>query len=127
MNRKERRASVKRDAPSASHAPSGSLPHAVAIEDQFAVAMAHYRSGDLALAQNTCRAVLKRDSKHIRCLVLLGDIAQQDGRNNLAVKLLGQALAQDNTNAAAHDNIAMAYEALGHQDLAIQHFSLALG
>ena len=64
--------------------------------------------------------------RHLRSLVLLGDVVQQGGRNKLAVKLLGQALELDRTDAAAHDNIAIAYQALGRMDEAVAHFTHAM-
>jgi len=61
--------------------------------------------------------------------VLLGDVVQQTGRNKLSVKLLGQALELDRTDANAHDTIAIAYQALGRIGDAVRHFTdaLALG
>ncbi len=88
--------------------------------------MAHYRRRELASAQSLCREILARDARHVQSLVLLGDMVQQDGRSTQAVKLLGQALALDPNNAAAHDNIAMAYQALGRRDDAVAHFTQAL-
>ena len=65
----------------------------------------------------------------MRTLVLLGDMAQQEGRNNQAIKFLNRALALDPRNTAAHDNIAIAYQALGRRGEAVQHFmrAIALG
>ena len=126
MNRKERRANVKRVGRVASRVTSAALPQAAAIEELFAAAMTQYRNGKLASAESLCRAVLVRDPQHVRSLVLLGDIVQQDGRNKLAVKLLGQALALDPCDAIAHDNIAMAYQELGRRDEAVGHFKQAM-
>jgi 2-polyprenyl-3-methyl-5-hydroxy-6-metoxy-1,4-benzoquinol methylase len=94
--------------------------------DLFAEATAHYRNGALAPAQSLCRAILARDPRHVGSLVLSGDIAQQQGRNNQAVKLLEQALAIDPTHVNAHDSIAMAYQALGQRNKAIRHYTLAV-
>ena len=60
----------------------------------FGAAEAHHRRGEFAPAQKLLRDLHERDPTHIPSLVLLGDIAQRDGRN-----------------AAAHDGIAMAYQA----------------
>jgi 2-polyprenyl-3-methyl-5-hydroxy-6-metoxy-1,4-benzoquinol methylase len=88
--------------------------------------MSVYRSGALQPAETLCRSLLAREPRHVRSLVLLGDIVQQSGRNKLAVKLLGQALAIDASDAAAHDTIALAYQALGRRDQAVRHFAQAL-
>jgi SAM-dependent methyltransferase len=77
-------------------------------------------------AQGLCRSILDNEPEHLRSLVLLGDVAQQQGRNKSALKLLGQALAIDCADTAAHDTIAMTHQALGRRDLAVRHFSQAL-
>jgi 2-polyprenyl-3-methyl-5-hydroxy-6-metoxy-1,4-benzoquinol methylase len=110
MSRKDRRAGVR-------HGEHGEL---------FVEAMAHYRNGAFAPAQSLCRTILARDPRHVGSLVLSGDIAHQQGRNNQAVKLLGQALALDPAHPNAHDSIAMAHQALGQRDQAVQHFTLAM-
>jgi 2-polyprenyl-3-methyl-5-hydroxy-6-metoxy-1,4-benzoquinol methylase len=126
MNRKARRANAKQTKlwplPATSPGPSQTS----VADDVYAAAMSHYRRRELAAAQNLCRAALERDPRHLRSLVLLGDIAQQDGRNKLAVKLLGQALELDDCDAAAHDTIALAYQALDRPDEAVRHFTHAL-
>ena len=88
--------------------------------------MSHFRRREYTQAENLCRAALKRDPNHVRSLVLLGDIAQQDGRNKLAIKLLGQALELDSGDPAAHDTIAIAYQAIGRRDDAVEHFTQAM-
>jgi SAM-dependent methyltransferase len=126
MNRKQRRANVKHAGRSPSPATSSRLQPPAALEDFCAAAMADYRKGDLASAERLCRAALERNPRHVPSLVLLGDLVQQGGRNKLAVKLLGQALALDPYDVAAHDNIAMAYQALGRRDEAVRHFTQAV-
>ena len=56
-------------------------------------------------------------------------MAQQEGCNNQAIKFLNRALAIDPRDTAAHDNIAIAYQALGRRGEAVQHFmqAIALG
>ncbi len=125
MNRRERRAKAKR----AGGSPSGPAA-APAIhrwsEEIYAAALDRFRNGAFGPAQDLCRAVLAREPRHVRSLVLLGDIAQQEGRNRAAVKLLTQALACDETDAAAHDTLALAYQALGRHSDAVQHFTQAI-
>ena len=102
---------------------------AAKADDIYAEAISHYRKGEFVQAENLCRLALTRDPHHVRSLVLLGDVVQQGGRNKLAVKLLNQALELDRTDAAAHDNIAIAYQALGRMEKAVEHFTdaIALG
>jgi Tfp pilus assembly protein PilF len=97
-------------------------PEVNQIDDLFGLATAQYRNRNFSMARNLCRKILERDPQHVRSLVLLGDLAQQEGRNNQAIKFLNQALALDPRNAAAHDNLAIAYQALGRRDEAVLHF-----
>src|SRR3984885_3611185 len=116
MNRKARRAEDKPAESQLSPAVAGNPFQATKAEDIYAAAISHYRKGEFVQAENLCRLALSRDSHHVRSLVLLGDVVQQGGRNKLAVKLLNQALELDCTDATAHDNIAIAYQALGRRD-----------
>jgi len=95
-------------------------------DEIYAAATAHYRHREFLPAENLCRAILARDPRHLRSLVLLADLMQQSGRNKLAVKTLKQALALDCSDAAAHDTIAIAYQALGRRDDAVRHFAQAV-
>jgi 2-polyprenyl-3-methyl-5-hydroxy-6-metoxy-1,4-benzoquinol methylase len=126
MNRKARRAAAKQAGFALSPAAADSPFQAAKADDVYATAISHYRKGEFVQAENLCRLALSRDARHLRSLVLLGDVVQQGGRNKLAVKLLGQALELDRTDAAAHDNIAMAYQALGRSDEAVAHFAHAM-
>ena len=129
MNRKARRAAAKQAGFSLSPAAADSPFQAAKADDVYAEAISHYRKGEFVQAENLCRLALSRDPRHVRSLVLLGDVVQQGGRNKLAVKLLSQALELDRTDATAHDNIAIAYQALGRIDEAVAHFTdaIALG
>lgn len=126
MNRKARRAAAKQAESALSPAVANSPFHAAKADDVYAAAISHYRKGEFVQAENLCRLALSREPRHLRGLVLLGDVVQQGGRNKLAVKLLSQVLELDRTDAAAHDNIAIAYQALGRMDEAVAHFTHAM-
>jgi len=126
MNRKARRAAAKQAEFALSPAASDRPFEAAKADDVYAEAISYYRKGEFVQAENYCRLALNRDPRHVRSLVLLGDVVQQSGRNKLAVKLLSQALELDRTDAAAHDNIAIAYQALGRTDEAVAHFTHAM-
>ena len=129
MNRKARRAAAKHAELALSPAGPSSPLHGASADDVYAAATSQYRNGAFVQAENLCRLALNRDPRHRPSLVLLGDVVQQTGRNKLAVKLLTQALELDCTDAAAHDTIAIAYQALAQRDEAARHFTdaLALG
>jgi 2-polyprenyl-3-methyl-5-hydroxy-6-metoxy-1,4-benzoquinol methylase len=126
MNRKARRAAAKQAESALSSAVADSPFQAAKADNVYASAISHYRKGEFVQAENLCRLALSRDARHLRSLVLLGDIVQQGGRNKLAVKMLSQALELDRTDAVAHDNIAIAYQALGRMDEAVAHFTHAM-
>ena len=126
MNRKARRAAAKQAESALSPAVADSPFRAAKADDIYASAILHYRKGEFLQAENLCRLALNREPRHLRSLVLLGDVVQQGGRNKLAVKLLGQALELDHTDAAGHDTIAIAYQALGRMDEAVAHFTHAM-
>jgi len=126
MNRKARRAAAKQAESARSPVATDSPSQAAKADDIYAAAISHYRKGEFVQAENLCRLALGRDARHLRSLVLLGDIVQLGGRNKLAVKLLSQALELDRTDAVAHDNIAIAYQALGRMDEAVAHFTHAM-
>src|ERR1700722_2070821 len=126
MNRKARRGATKR---------LGNLPpeaiHSDVSTDKsgdnfYRKVMPHYRRGAFLQAEVLCRSALNQDPDNLRALVLLGDIVQQSGRNKLAVKLLRRALEIDCTDIAAHDNLALAYHALGRTADALRHFTEAI-
>lgn len=129
MNRKARRAAAKQAGLALSPVGQNNPLHGASADDVYAAATSQYRSGAFVQAENLCRLALNRDPRHRHSLVLLGDVVQQTGRNKLAVKLLTQALDLDCTDAAAHDTIAIAYQALAQRDEAVRHFTdaLALG
>jgi ubiquinone/menaquinone biosynthesis C-methylase UbiE/tetratricopeptide (TPR) repeat protein len=129
MNDKARRVAIGNAGQLPSALTFALQPEAREISDIYAAAMSHYRRGELSPAQRLCRAILARKPQHLRSLVLLGDMIQQQGRNKSAVKLLSQALMIDCEDVGAHDTSAIAYDALGHRDEAIQHYrqAIALG
>ncbi len=126
MNRKARRAAAKQAESALSPAVAGSPFEDAKADNVYDSAISHYCKGEFVQAENLCRLALGREPRHLRSLVLLGDIVQLGGRNKLAVKLLSQALDLDRTDAAAHDNIAIAYQTLGRMDEAVAHFTHAM-
>src|SRR5690242_8669947 len=85
MNRKARRAASKQ-------AMSSARVAAVPTADALAQAEVLYHAGALAKAEELCLGVLAREPAHIRCLNLLGSIAQTGGQHRRAVNYLGKAL-----------------------------------
>jgi 2-polyprenyl-3-methyl-5-hydroxy-6-metoxy-1,4-benzoquinol methylase/tetratricopeptide (TPR) repeat protein len=123
MNRKARRGEAKR---LGNLATEDAGDHLDSSDLFYTEVMWHYRQGALHQAEVLCRSALDRNPGHLRALVVLGDIVQQSGRNKLAVKLLRGALEIDCTDVAAHDTLALAYQALGRAGDAVRHFTEAI-
>jgi len=130
MNRKERRANLKRGRNLAPVAQGGDQhPGHLNAAELAAVARNFYKQGQLAQAENICRKLLASDPANVNSLNLLGLIAQAAGRHNAAVKFFAKAIAADSLNAACHYNIASSFQALSRWDDAVAHFdkTIALG
>ena len=73
----------------------------------------HHQAGRLAEAEACYRRVLAAEPEHAGALHLLGGIALQVGRYDLAVELIGQAIKRDGRNPIYFSNLGVALE---HQD-----------
>jgi len=76
-------------------------------------AVEHHRAGRLGDAERLYREILAQDSRHADALHLLGLIAHQVARHDIAVELIGQAIAVNPNVAAYHANQAAALMKLG--------------
>jgi SAM-dependent methyltransferase/tetratricopeptide (TPR) repeat protein len=114
MNRKERRAAQKR----------GQEPGAQAaqIAQMFAQATRHRQSNELAEAEALCRGILAEQPRHAGSLYILGTIAMQVGRPDVAAEWFGKAIAADHRVAAFHNDLGLAQQALGKLDEAAASF-----
>jgi tetratricopeptide (TPR) repeat protein len=124
MNRKERRAAAKHDRPVIARRPPPLDTAPIAA--LFAKAVQHHQSGRLAPAEAIYRQILAIDANHVDSLHFLGLIARQIGRNDVAINLIGRAIALDGANPEFHNNIGGAYHIRGELDTAISHYRRAL-
>jgi Tfp pilus assembly protein PilF/SAM-dependent methyltransferase len=83
-------------------------------------------SGQLAEAEAAYRAILARDPQHAESLYHLGIIATQLGRHDVAIELIGKALALNDRNHEAHHAIGLAHHLRGHQETGLFHFHRAI-
>jgi predicted O-linked N-acetylglucosamine transferase (SPINDLY family) len=106
----------------------------------FATAVQYHRAGRLRDAESLYRQILQADSNNADALHLLGVIAHQTGRQELAIDMIGRAIAQNGRMPAFHNNLGNAYVSLGKwqdaeasyrraldckQDYAEAHYNLA--
>ena len=86
MSRKERRREKKRGGAGQGAAPAADSREALAR------AMQLHQAGRLQEAQGIYLRVLKREPENADALSLMGLLAHQAGRNDVAAELLGKAL-----------------------------------
>jgi len=84
----------------------------VDLEAMCGKAIEFHQRGQLAEAERIYRQILELDSRHADSLHLLGVMAHQVGRDEIAVELICQAIAVDKRPAAYHSNLGTAYQAL---------------
>jgi protein O-GlcNAc transferase len=83
------------------------------IQQTFAAAMQHHRSGRLREAETLYQQILQQDDSHADSLHMLGVLAHQTGRQQLAIEMIGRAIAQNGQMPAFHNNLGNAYGAAG--------------
>jgi tetratricopeptide (TPR) repeat protein/2-polyprenyl-3-methyl-5-hydroxy-6-metoxy-1,4-benzoquinol methylase len=101
--------------------PRSSDRNATDIAGLFGMGVQRHQRGDLAGAWQHYEAVLERDPEHAESLHHLGIIATQTGRHELAVELIGRAIAFNGRVPEFHYNIGIAFGALGQFDNAVAH------
>jgi tetratricopeptide (TPR) repeat protein len=79
------------------------------LTDLFNQAVRYHHNGQLALAETICRQILEADSRHGHAWHLLGIIAGQLGRSDVAVEHMEQALRFIPDFAPAHNNLGNVY------------------
>lgn len=91
-------------------------------------AIAHHRAGSLAEAEAICRQILQRAPHHPEALYLLGLMACQTHKQQIAVDLITQAIAADSTKPAYYNLLGKAFNDLGQWEEAIscQHKAISL-
>jgi tetratricopeptide (TPR) repeat protein len=113
MNRRERRAQK-----AAAGRPDGA--------DVFARAVDHHRAGRLAEAQRLYNLVLAADPQHADSLNLLGVIAAQTGRHDLAIQRIEAAIARNGRVAGYHNNLGEVLRQCGRLADAAARFRMAI-
>jgi tetratricopeptide (TPR) repeat protein len=90
------------------------------------LASQHHQSGCLSEAERLYREILATQPNHVDALHLLGVVANQTGRDELAVDLLGRAIALNGQVAVFRADMAKALRALGRKDEAVTHLKRAI-
>jgi len=114
--------------PPAHQAPAGSTPQPslAVIQELASRALQFHQQGKLAEAEPLYRKILELDPLHSDSLHLLGVLAHQVGRDDVAIELIGKAIAVDNRQAAYHSNLGTALQAAGKMQEAAVSYRNAL-
>ena len=83
------------------------------IREALETALNLHMHGDTQRAASMYRQVLERDPHNPDALHLLGVMAEQEGRHDLAVQLIGRAIALQPRAPQYHRNLAVALRGLG--------------
>lgn len=95
------------------------------IDEALTLAVNQHRAGHLAEAERIYREVLAVQPNNPQAWYLLGVIANQIGRPEVAVSCLEQALRVQPEFAEAHCDLATALGGLGQATAAIEHYQTA--
>jgi tetratricopeptide (TPR) repeat protein len=117
LNRRERRAAARAGRTDGSGARAG---------EAFRAGLAHHQAGRLSEAEARYRETLAAAPHHADALHLLGVIASQAGKHDVAVELIGLAIRQEPKNAVYCSNHGLALAGLRRFDEAIASYDRAL-
>ena len=96
------------------------------IQQAIDRAVRHHSAGRLPEAERIYQQILKADPSQPDALHLLGVIAHQKGKNDVAVGLITKALAIKPDYANAHNNLGMTLQDLGKLDEAVASYLKAI-
>lgn len=96
------------------------------VEKKLKAAMEFHNHGDLANAQLNYQHVLQIDKNNPVAMHLLGAVAMQVGRPDIAEPLIRKAITLAPDLDEAHNNLATLLEGLGRFEESIKHYQRAL-
>jgi predicted O-linked N-acetylglucosamine transferase (SPINDLY family)/ADP-heptose:LPS heptosyltransferase len=97
-----------------------------APNDSYARALQHQAMGNREEAEALCRRILDDDPVNANALNLLGMLAHQSGRNDIAIDYLRRAVAANPRDGMLPYNLGVAYQVLGRAAEAIASYQVAL-
>ena len=121
-SRQQRRAQTRARVKATLGSPSTSA----SVTQMLRTAIHHHQSGRLAEAKAFYQSILAVDPRHADALHLLGIIAHQVGQNNIAVDLIGKAIAINGMVTAYYFNQGAALKALGRPNDALASYEAAV-
>ena len=95
-------------------------------QQALGLAMEHHNAGRLPQAESIYQQIMQADPSQPDALHLLGVIALQVGKNDVAVDLITKALSLKPDYAEAHSNLGNALQGLGELEEAVASYHKAL-
>ena len=83
------------------------------IAEALTLAVQHHQAGNLRDAEQLYRQILQTDPRQVDALHLLGLVAHQVGRHDVAVDFIRKALVVNPNYSEAHCNLGTVLQALG--------------
>ena len=96
------------------------------LQQAIDLAAQHHKEGRLSQAETAYQRILESDPNQPIALHLLGVVAHQTGKNDVAVDLITRAIAIDPDLAEAHSNLGTALRELGKLEEAVTSYHKAL-
>ena len=96
------------------------------ISEALAVAVHYHQSGNLQQAEAIYRQILQVDPSNADALHLLGVIAAQVGKHDLAVEYISQAIRLRPSEQTFHNNLGNALKEQGQLAAAVGQYQEAL-
>lgn len=96
------------------------------IQRALQTAIAHHGAGHFAEAEAIYRRILEAQPRHPDAWHLLGVIAHQAGRSDIAVDFISRSIRLNSRNPAAHSNLGLAHARNGQLDRALAAYRRAL-
>ena len=100
--------------------------HKLSLQQAIELAVEHHTAGELSKAESICQQILKSDPNHPVALHLLGVVANQSGKNDIAVDFLKKALALRPDYVEAHNNLGNVLVDIGKLDDAVTSYQKVL-
>jgi tetratricopeptide (TPR) repeat protein len=96
------------------------------IQQAIDLALQHHTAGDLPKAEGIYQQILQADPNQPVALHLLGLIAHEVGKNDIAIDLITKAISIQPDYAEAHSNLGNVLKDLGNLDGAAASYSMAI-
>jgi tetratricopeptide (TPR) repeat protein len=111
--------------PTPQKGPSRQQPISI-LDGMLGNAIKHHRQGRLPDAERIYRRILSIDSRHAGSLHMLGTLAHEVGRQDVAVQLILTAIGIDPGQAGYHSNLGTVFQAQGKLNQAAAAYEQAL-